>query len=634
MRSNFRLGTAALLVGILVAVLCFLTALPGVGFIESGEMAAAAATLGIPHPTGYPLLMMLGNLSTLIFPWEPIIGLNVLNGLLTGASASFLVLLTARFLRTIPVEGQEVDWSLRLILIPVVTALLVATGTIWWSVGTGFEAYGLHALFLALLCWSFLRWVDAIIAERAQETDSARQKRTRRTGFLFALMLGLSFSNHMTTIMLAPAFLLHYGLSAGFSRDSLSRLLKLLPPFLIGLLPYLYLPIRSADSPALNWGQPDTLERFLHHITGGQYQGLMFTPDVVGQQLGWFFSVLPGDFVWAGLLLVIPGVIYLYRRAGRRLLFAAVLLCTTLLFAGTYAIREIEPYFLTASLAVGLLVAAGGAWLQERVRPQLLFLLLLLPILGITLHYRQVDRSEESLAETFARDLLNGLPRNTLLLTTRWDQLISPTLFVQYASGIRPDVTVANLNMLHDRVYLSQLVGRHPMLGRAKSQIEGFLQTRAAWEEGELADGEAYRRAFVMLVNGLIAAYENPVYVTPEVDTLIGLGLHRVPHNLAIALQEGDEYLPQERPQWSIEVGEGPDLVDRVGVALHYGEMLDRRAAYEAEEGNRQEATFYEQFAGNFRPSIDPDEIPLLPLGNRAYVENVVRWFDRRANRY
>lgn len=630
MKSNFRLGTAALLSGILVSILCFLTALPGVGFIDSGEMAAAAATLGIPHPTGYPLLMMLGNLSTLIFPWEPIIGLNVLNGLLTGASAFFLVLLFARFLRTIPALGEDVDWGMRLILIPVVTALLVATGTIWWSLGTGFEAYGLHALFLALLCWSFLRWVDAIHAENEQESDSARRQRTRRTGFLFALMLGLSFSNHMTTIILAPAFLLHYGLVAGLNRGSFGRLLRLLPPFLIGLLPYIYLPIRAASSPALNWGQPDNLERFLYHVMGGQYQGLMFNVDVVGQQLGWFFTILPGEFVWVGLLLVVPGVAYLYRRGRRRLLFASVLFLTSLLFAGTYAIREIEPYFLTALLAVGLLIASGGAWLQERIRPQLLFLLLLLPPIGIALHYGEVDRSEESLAETFARDLLNGLPRNSLLLTTRWDYLISPTLFVQYASGVRPDVTVANLNMLHDRVYLSQLVGRHPGLGRARSQIEGFLQARRAWDEGELVDARAYHRAFTTLVNGLIAAYNNPVYVTSEVDTLIGLGLRRVPHNLAIALREGDEYLPQDTPRWSIRVGPGPDLVDRVGVSLHYGEMLDRRAAYEAEMGRMGNADLYRKLAGAFRPSLDEEDVPVLPLGNQEYVRRVMEWFGRR----
>lgn len=629
MKPNFRLGTTATLSGVLVAVLCFLTTLPGVGFIDSGEMAAAAATLGVPHPTGYPLLMMLGYLSTFIFPWEPIVGLNVLNGLLTGASTSFLVLLYARFLRTIPITGEEADYGVRLILIPVVAALLVATGTIWWSVGTGFEAYGLHALFLALLCWSFLRYTDAVEAESRGEADSAQRRRVRRTGFLFALVLGLSFTNHLTTIILAPAFLVHYGRVAGWRRDSLLRLLRLAPPFLIGLLPYLYLPLRAASEPALNWGRPDNLERFIAHVSGGQYQGLMFDFGVVGEQLGWFFATLPGEFVWVGLLLVIPGVIYLRRRAPRRLLFALLLIGVTLLFAGTYAIREIEPYFLTAMLGLGLLVAAGCAWLQQGLPTRGMYLLLLLPALGIVLHYDDVDRSQESLAETFGRDLLEGLPRNAMLLTTRWDYVISPTLFLQNAVGVRPDVTVANLNMLHDRVYLSQLVGRHPKLGRARSQIEGFLETRAAYDRGDLVDPVTYRRSFTTLVNGLIAAWEGPAYVTPEVDTLIGRGLRRTPHNLAIALREGNDYLPQRPPPWRIEVGAGPDLVDRVGVALHYGEMLALRAAYEEEMGKEESAAAYRRLIPDFAPDLAADDIPVLPLGNREYVEKVVRWFER-----
>ena len=51
--------------GALVALGTFVVALPiylctmnrSVGFMDRGEMAAAAATWGIPHATGYPTLM-------------------------------------------------------------------------------------------------------------------------------------------------------------------------------------------------------------------------------------------------------------------------------------------------------------------------------------------------------------------------------------------------------------------------------------------------------------------------------------------------------------------------------------------------------------------------------------------------
>ncbi len=633
--STDRLRTlVALAVALLVSGLSLLTMLPGVGYIDSGEMAAAAATLGIPHPTGYPLLMMLGKLWTIPFGDDPVAGLNLMNALLTGSSVGLLVLLFSRFLATLTISDVERrgDRTGR-VWIPASAALLVGTGTIWWSVGTGFEAYGLHAFLLALLCWSFLRFTDAIAAESLSRSDDHGRKRTRRTGFFFALVLGLAFSNHLTTVILAPAFLTHYALVSGINRRTFTRLLTIAPATIIGLLPYLYLPIRAASSPPLNWGIPDTFDRFLRHVAGSQYQGLMFDWSVTGDQLGWFFSTLASDFFWVGVILFIPGLVYLYQRGRRRLLFALIILLSTLLFSGTYAIREIEPYFLTAMLALGFLLSATFAWAEGRARPVLLLsLLALLPLQSIVVHYGEVDRSEETLPQTFAHDLLDGLPENALLITGKWDYLISTTIYAQFGEGYRPDVTIMHAGMMHDTIYIAQLLGRRPDLGNASSQIRAFIRTRRAYGRGEIADPELYRRAYVAMINGMITVNEGgPVYVTTDVDPLIGKGLHRVPHNLAIALRRGEEYLPAEPHHRTIPIGTGPDLVNRIGVALHYGEMASLRAAYEEEEGRPERAAEFRATIERVAPTFEIEDVPVMPLGNRAYVERVLRWFEREA---
>ncbi len=614
--ENYRLRRiATVAVGLIVAILSLLTSLPGVGFIDSGEMAAAAATLGVPHPTGYPILMILGRVFALPFAENPATGLNLLNALLAGGSGSFLLLLFARFLRPIPSTSKDArDQTMRAVYIPAAVALLIATSTIWWSVGTGFEAYALHAFFLTALSWAFLRFTDEI-EERGDASS--------RTGLLFALLLGLSFSNHLTTAILAPAFLIHYGVVAGVNGTSV---------ILLGLLPYLYLPIRAAADPLLNWGRPSTLGRLLEHVTGGQYQGLMFDFSVASDQLGWFFNRLSIDFFWIGLLLVVPGVIILFKENQRRLNFVSILLLTTLLFSGTYAIREIEPFFLTALMALGFFLATGLAWAEGKGKRMLLIpLLILLPLRSIVAHYGEVDRSDQDIAHHFAEDLLNGLPEKTILFTGRWDYVISPTLYAQHVDGVRTDVTVANVNMLHDRVYLSQLVARHPQLGRASEQIEGFLKERALFDAGEAGREGLYRRAYIKLVNGMIAAYEGPVYVTPEVDTLVGLGLHRVPHNLAIALREEPGYVTSEPGTRALAGESGPDLVDRVGVALYYGEMASLRAEYEERSGFPDRAGAFRESITLVAPSITEEEVPLLPLGNRAYVIDVLEWFQRNS---
>src|SRR5207253_9931120 len=39
----------------------------------------------------------------------------------------------------------------------------------------------------------------------------------------------------------------------------------------LGLLPYLYLPLRAAQHPPLNWGDPETLQGFLTVVTRRGY---------------------------------------------------------------------------------------------------------------------------------------------------------------------------------------------------------------------------------------------------------------------------------------------------------------------------------------------------------------------------
>jgi len=56
------LPTAA---GTFAAILALVTMSRSVGYVDSGELAAAATILGVPHPTGYPLMMIVSRLRVL-----------------------------------------------------------------------------------------------------------------------------------------------------------------------------------------------------------------------------------------------------------------------------------------------------------------------------------------------------------------------------------------------------------------------------------------------------------------------------------------------------------------------------------------------------------------------------------------
>ena len=65
---------------------------------DSGELVAAVATLGIPHPTGYPLYVLLGKLWTLLVPIGSIaFRMSLMSAACAGAAAGGLYAL-ARWL--------------------------------------------------------------------------------------------------------------------------------------------------------------------------------------------------------------------------------------------------------------------------------------------------------------------------------------------------------------------------------------------------------------------------------------------------------------------------------------------------------------------------------------------------------
>src|SRR6266576_1659181 len=75
-----------LIFSILVCVIAFgvyiATLAPTVWFIDSGELATVAVTMGIAHPTGYPLFTIIGHLFTLLpFSNSEIYKMNVMSAI-------------------------------------------------------------------------------------------------------------------------------------------------------------------------------------------------------------------------------------------------------------------------------------------------------------------------------------------------------------------------------------------------------------------------------------------------------------------------------------------------------------------------------------------------------------------------
>ena len=643
-------GVAAWSVAAVIAVIGLFTAGRTFGFIDSGEMSAAAVTLGIPHPTGYPLLMLLGRVVTILTPGPEAFVLNIFAALMVAAGAGILVLVYHRLLRQLSAEANAASDS-GTVLYAAGAALLTALTTIWWGQGTIFEAYALHALLMPLVLLTFLRYVE--VEEHLEKSVTGRFHLSK-AGLLFSFVLGLSFSNHMTTVLMAPALITWFFLRLGFSLKSLWRLVALLPGLALGLLPYLYLPIRSAANPVLNWGLPTSLGRFMSHVTGEQFRDLMYNHSVAGKQLSWYFSLLPDEFAYLGIILAVVGLAVLVRSYHRFAILSGLLFLACLYYAGTYAVKDIEPYFLTATLAVGFWVAAGLWWLGGRFGKALPAGITGIAVLvSVFLHWGTVNRSDNRMAEDLARNMLETLPKDAVLLTTKWDLLYSGISYLQIVEKFRPDVALINVNMLHDRVYLSQILERNPEFKAGKevnARIRTFLNERRLYEELREKEGMSpltrmvmiweredenqwmhrrveYDTKFYRMVNGMIATCGRPVFVTSEMPTQVGYGWNRHPYHLALRVTPDSAYLPQEEFPYAFSLPGHCMDVDVMSACRFYASGLVARGIYERAHGKEAEWARCMQQAQTFDPGIDPDDVPVMPMGNQSYVRKGARFF-------
>jgi len=636
----------AAVVALVAAIPYLMTMNRTFGFVDKGEMAAAAATLGIPHPTGYPTLILLGHLWTKIVPLRDVLALNVLDALLTAIGAGVLTLLFADLSGRIgdgsegnPDGASSVRASASTSVIAGLAALFTALTAIWWDQSNGFEAYSLYTVMLPLSTLLFLRYVDLEAERDAVQAGASTAPLPQSIGFtrrgtLFALALGVSFTAHLMTVLLAPAFLVYYFRRLGLTARAFRRWLYLAPPFLAGLLLYLLLPIISATDPVIAMGKVDTPRRLIDYISGAQFQVWMFAGwNVFRSQTAFFFENLPRDMAYVGLVVALLGIVHLFRRNALLSVTTLLVFVSCILYAGQFSIKEIEPYYLNAIFALGICSLAGLLWLRDLLGTTAATALgTVVVALAVICNYSSVDESGNVLVEDFTRNMLNTLPDNAIIFSTRWDFWVSGSYYLQAVEGVRPDVTVINPNLLRSPDYIAYFRERHPgMVDKSEPWIARFAALLDSLGDIPVRYSRAdtlYTIAYANMMNSIISENwsRRPILVTSEISPAIGKGLVRVPYHLAYLLRPDSSYYPERFDRFDdFRFWEGRVDADVMNIYEHYTLSFLRRADYEGRHGNRALADRYVTRALEFDPGFDEQDVPPLPLNNRAQAMRVIR---------
>ncbi len=618
-----RPGVAAIGVGGLTFFVYVVTMSRTISFIDNGELAATVSTLGIAHPTGYPLFSLLGRLAVLIpFPLDTLLRVNLFGALLTSAACSMFVLLLhiiAKSHHVFPfrsdTDGQGEKHVRGVAFIG--GALVLGFVNVVWMQSTSLEVYSLHLFLVMVIIASFIRGLQSQIEYRSAQSKWL---------FAFAFFLGLGFANHMTTLLLVPGCIYLYGVTLGFRKDSLLRALKLSPAFLLGLSPYLYLPVRAAAKPPLMWGYPVTLERLAWHISGKQYRSWIFSSvESAARQLGYFVGNLTTEFHVVALIVAIVGMIVILSQRKRLWTFLALLFLGCVGYAINYDIHDIDSYFLLAYVVIAILFTFGLVEILRRVRERWqtrglvvgALVCMVFPGLQVFQNWSGVDQSDATLVSDYTSSVFSELDTNAVVLTYQWDYFVSPSLYEQYVGGVRSDVTIIDKELLRRSWYFVQIERNDPeVLKDLAVPVDRFLDELYKFEHDLPYDGSIIERRYRELIDGIILQNigHRPVYLGPEMEAYFGSQFERVPEGLFYRLvMPGEEAILDSIPQPTIPARE-LNRLER-GLLRQYANALTYRSFWLKNKGNDVEAAFAARRALNIDPSHGAAAAILRELG-------------------
>ncbi len=352
----------AFLLFAITAALYARMAAPDVLAGDAGEFQFAAWTLGLAHPTGYPLYLLLGGVwQHVLAPVgvSPARALNLLSALFGAGSVALLFLLVRRWL-TGPLLLARTSALL--------AAVMLAVNPTFWSQSLIAEVYALHAVFVVLIM------LTAQNIELLRAGD--RFVPTSRYAQLF-FVVGLALTHHGMTLLLLPGLLLYLNMVYRGWWRSFRHLLVLVAAAAAPLLIYLYIPLRSGPGPSPWYHQrlgsgvltlyDGSRQAFWSYVTGQSISvGFYGWSDALGRvgQAGVLWKL---HYYWPGLVLIVAGLTILYwqkRRAVLVLTLTYVVLQQ--LFNLFYAIDDILVYYIPmyvmASIWIGFaaeLLATG-----------------------------------------------------------------------------------------------------------------------------------------------------------------------------------------------------------------------------------------------------------------------------------
>lgn len=544
---------------VLLLVYAF-TLAPGVTFWDAGEFIAAAHSLGIPHPPGTPLYVLLVNVwckALFFLPYA------VASNLFSAAATALAALLSARLVMR---AGGTA---------PMAFGAAVAAGAMStaWVSATETEVYAASLALGILMMWAGARagsgsdaaharrwtWLTAyfialavplhlsalVAAPAAIALASYVPPRTIRWGRAIlltgAVLLSMGVGRMSLTFTVAGAFVIFvaYVRGTGWVTERAGMSVGTLMLCAIGVSALAFLYVRAQFDPAINQGDPSTWRAFTDMVARRQYDVAPIWPRKapwwvqfgnLGQYADWQTALSLGPTVMPSIARSLFTAIFLafgyygaltqWRRDRRGFAGTLVLfVCGTLgvliylnlhpgpsigwgILPDTHPreARERDYFFVFGFWAWGMWAGIGAVALIQRFRRPA-WAGVLVACLPIALNWRAVTRRsdpESRLPLALARALLESTPRNGVLFVTG-DNDSYPLWFAQEVKDVRPDVAIITVPLLPTQWYRNQIAERFGLLDSSEvRRYPGKWQVAAAIANGATERGRPIAAAMTL----------------------------------------------------------------------------------------------------------------------------------------
>ncbi|MBI5116595.1 DUF2723 domain-containing protein, partial [Candidatus Poribacteria bacterium] len=476
------------------------TLCPTVYWGDSGELIAAAYTLGIPHPPGHPLYSIVGKLFTLLPVGSVAYRVNLMSAFFGALTCLLIYKIIRGQVYTFDIkhsingpQRKPMPYVKCVDLTPVCAfggALFFAFAPMVWDQATIAETTTFHSFFMMLLTLIAFRLVSGKVVWKDE----------RRSLLLFSFLYGFSLTNHVAGVFFFPAFVYLFLFSFGKRILAPRLFFSMLFVSFSGLLVYGYLPLRSLANPPIDWGNPENLRNFLWVVTARQFSpNVVSTPNPV-KIIG--HLILSGkdllhQFTIAGCALGITGAWTLARREGRVVVFG--LIVVAILFYIGLNSAFISAYFVPALALMAIWIGVGlqqaFKWViavSDRIRAESSAKVLRYGVcgaLGVSfilpfgLNFRKMNRSEDIYALRYGEQILERLPRDSALFTLDGNALFI-LWYLKYCEYRRPDLMVIEPTWITAGIPLhSQVMEQYPELVLPPSEtVEDYKQRGADTE--------------------------------------------------------------------------------------------------------------------------------------------------------